>query len=256
MKVIILAGGFGTRLAEYTDLIPKPMVKIGDKPILWHIMNHYSKYGHEDFYLALGYKANIIKDYFLNYHLINSDFSADLSDGSIEIHDSKKINWKVNLINTGLKTMTGGRLKRLRKHIGDETCMLTYGDGLSNVNLDELLKFHKEHGKLVTITAVRPAARFGELIIKNNLVSNFEEKPQVQTGWINGGYFIFEPALLDLIENDDTVLEKEPLEKATKKGQLMAYLHEGFWQCMDTKRDRDFLDEMWNSGNPPWRTNK
>jgi len=256
MKVIILAGGFGTRLAEYTDLIPKPMVKIGDKPILWHIMNHYSKYGHEDFYLALGYKANIIKDYFLNYHLINSDFSADLSDGSIEIHDSKRINWKVNLINTGLKTMTGGRLKRLRNHIGDETCMLTYGDGLSNVNLDELLKFHKEHGKLVTITAVRPAARFGELIIKNNLVSNFEEKPQVQTGWINGGYFIFEPALLDLIENDDTVLEKEPLEEATKKGQLMAYLHEGFWQCMDTKRDRDFLDEMWNSGNPPWRTNK
>ncbi len=252
MKVIILAGGFGTRLAEYTDLIPKPMVEIGDKPILWHIMNHYSQYGHEDFYIALGYKANIIKDYFLNYHLINSDFSADLSDGSIEIHDSKKINWKVNLINTGLKTMTGGRLKRLCKHIGNETCMLTYGDGLSNINLDKLLKFHKEHGKLVTITAVRPTARFGELIIKNNSVSTFQEKPQVQTGWINGGYFIFEPGLLDLIENDDTVLEKEPLEEATNKGQLMAYLHEGFWQCMDTKRDRDFLDEMWNSGDPPW----
>lgn len=253
MKVIILAGGLGTRLAEYTNLIPKPMVLIGDKPILWHIMNYYSKYNHKDFYIALGYKSEIIKDYFLNYHLINSDFTADLSDGSIEIHNSQNINWKVNLINTGLKTKTGGRLKRLKKHIGQETCMLTYGDGLSNVDLDELLKFHKSHGKLVTVTAVHPAARFGELIIKNNIVTHFQEKPQIKSGWINGGYFIFEPGFLDLIKDDNIMLESEPLELAAKQNQLMAYLHKEFWQCMDTKRDKDLLDQMWLSNDAPWK---
>ncbi len=253
MKVIILAGGLGTRLAEYTDLIPKPMVLIGDKPILWHIMNYYSKYNHKDFYIALGYKSEIIKDYFLNYHLINSDFTADLSNGSIEVHDSQKINWRVNLINTGVNTKTGGRLKRLKKYIGKDTCMLTYGDGLSNVDLDKLLKFHKSHGKLVTVTAVHPAARFGELVIEDSIVTHFQEKPQIQSGWINGGYFIFEPGFLDLIEDDNTMLESQPLELASKQNQLMAYLHKGFWQCMDTKRDKDLLDQMWLSNNAPWK---
>lgn len=252
MKVIILAGGFGTRLSEYTEIIPKPMVTIGGRPILWHIMQNYANFGHKDFYLALGYKAEIIKEYFLHYRSLNADFTVDLSTGDIEPYQLDDVDWRVTLVHTGLKTMTGGRVKRLKSFIGNETFMLTYGDGVADINFDALLKFHKSHGKMVTISAVHPGARFGELDIKDQKVVTFQEKPQISQGWINGGYFIMEPRFLDLIENDKTMLEREPLEKAAEMGELMAYNHEGFWQCMDTKRDRDSLEEMWQSGKPPW----
>ena len=252
MKVIILAGGFGTRLSEYTEIIPKPMVKIGGRPILWHIMQNYANFGHKDFYLALGYKAEIIKEYFLHYRSLNADFTVDLSTGDVEPYQLDDVDWKVTLVHTGLKTMTGGRVKRLKSFIGNEAFMLTYGDGVADINFDALLKFHKSHGKMVTISAVHPGARFGELDIKDQKVVTFQEKPQISQGWINGGYFIMEPSFFDLIENDKTILEREPLEKAAEMGELMAYNHEGFWQCMDTKRDRDSLEEMWQSGKPPW----
>ncbi len=221
MKIVILAGGFGTRLSEYTDKIPKPMVPINSKPILVHIMEHYFRYGFKDFYVALGYKGAIIKNYF----------------------KKKTFNWNVNLIHTGTKTMTGGRLKRLKKILGNKTFMMTYGDGLSNVNLKKLLKFHKKNKKLVTLTAVRPPARFGAIKIRGNKVKLFKEKDKVDEGWINGGFFVMEPEFLEYIKNDHTFLEKEPLEKAGKKGQLMAFKHNDFWQCMDTKRDKDNLEQ-------------
>mgnify|MGYP001294173905 CR=1 FL=1 len=220
MKVVILAGGLGTRLSEYTKIIPKPMVKVAGKPILIHIMNHYYKYGFKDFYIALGYKGEIIKKYFKK--------------------DRNK--WNVNLIYTGQKTMTGGRLKRLKRFIGKETFMMTYGDGLSDIDIKKLLSFHKKNKKTVTLTAVRPPARFGALKIKGNKVSYFKEKSKVDEGWINGGYFVMEPKFLDYIKNDGTFLEKEPLEKIANKGQLCAFKHNGFWQCMDTKRDKDKLE--------------
>ncbi len=253
MKVMILAGGFGTRLSEYTEAVPKPMVTVGGRPILWHIMKTYAHFGHKDFYLALGYKAQLIKEYFLNYHALNSDFTINLEDGNIISHNIDEANWRVTLVDTGLESLTGGRVKRLKSYIGDEPFMLTYGDGLSDINLDSLLKFHKGHGKLVTVSAVHPGARFGELGIKDDRVISFQEKPQTSQGWINGGYFIIEPKFFDLIEGDETVLEREPLEIAAKMGELMAYKHEGFWQCMDTKRDKDFLEELWDEGRPPWK---
>ena len=253
MKVIILAGGFGTRLSEYTEDIPKPMVTVGGKPILWHIMKTYAKFNHKDFYLALGYKAEMIKEYFLNYRSLNADFSVDLSTGSIEPYQLDDVDWKVTLANTGLKTMTGGRVKRLKSFIGNEPFMLTYGDGVSDIDLDALLKFHKSHGKMVTVSAVHPVARFGELNIEDQKVVTFQEKPQITQGWINGGYFIIEPSFFDLIDNDDTILEREPLERAAELGELMAYHHDGFWQCMDTKRDRESLEELWAAGNAPWQ---
>lgn len=253
MKTIILAGGFGTRLAEYTELIPKPMVPIGNKPILWHIMNTYAHYGFKDFYLALGYKAEYVKEYFLNFHSLNSDFTVDLKDGSITNLTQDHIDWRVTLVNTGLNTMTGGRLKRFKDHIGNDTFLLTYGDGVANVNINKLVNFHKSHGKMVTVTAVHPGARFGELDISNDVVKSFREKPQTAQGWINGGYFVFEPSFFDLINGDETILEKEPLEKAAQMGELVAFKHEGFWQCMDTKRDKDFLEELWISGKAPWK---
>jgi len=252
MKVILLAGGFGTRLSEYTDVIPKPMVPIGGKPILWHIMQTYAHYDHKDFYVALGYKAEIIKDYFLNYRALNADFTIDLSAGSITSHQVDSVDWRVTLVNTGNNSMTGGRVKRLQSFIGNETCMLTYGDGVSDIDLDSLLAFHRKHGKMVTISAVRPAARFGELEIEGSRVLSFQEKPQLHNGWINGGFFIFEPEFFDLIEGDGTLLEREPLEQAAKSGELMAYHHEGFWHCMDTKRDHDLLESLWIKG-APWR---
>jgi glucose-1-phosphate cytidylyltransferase len=253
MKVIILAGGFGTRISEFTGLIPKPMIPIGGKPILWHIMNTYSKYNHKDFFVALGYKSEVVKEYFHNYRALNSDFTVDLGNGEIKSHQNDEIDWKVTLVDTGEKTMTGGRVKRLKKFIGEETCLITYGDGVSNINLDELLKFHKSHGKLVTVTAVRPSARFGELDIDGTMVKSFQEKPQLKEGWINGGYFVVEPAFFDYIENDQTLLEREPLEAISAIGELMAFKHDGFWQCMDTKRDFDMLESMWADDIAPWK---
>jgi len=252
MKVIILAGGYGTRIAEYTDVIPKPMISIGGKPLIWHIMQIYSKYGHKDFYVALGYKAEVIKKYFLNYRSINDDFSLDLSDGKVIYHEKNNNDWRLSLIHTGNNSMTGGRIKRLKEFIGNETCMMTYGDGLANINLDNLLQFHKKHGKLVTVSAVRPPARFGEMEIVENEVKSFKEKPQLQEGWINGGFFIFEPKFFEYIDGDHTSLEKEPLEKIASMGELKAYKHDGFWQCMDTKRDLDLLRKLWEEG-PPWK---
>ena len=221
MKVVILAGGFGTRLSEYTKSIPKPMVKINGKPILIHIIDHYLKYGFDNFYIALGYKGNFIKEYF----------------------KKKKLNFKVNLIDTGLKTMTGGRLKRLKKQLGNDTFLLTYGDGISNVNLDKLVKFHKKNKKLITLTAVRPPARFGAIKILGKKVKTFKEKSKLDEGWINGGFFVVEPKFLNFIKGDKTFLEREPLERASKNNQLLAFKHNGFWQCMDTKRDKDFLEQ-------------
>lgn len=250
MKVIILAGGFGTRISEYTDVVPKPMVPIGGKPIVWHIMNTFSEFNHTDFYLALGYKAEVIKDYFLNYRSLNEDFTVNLLDGKITSHHNHSKDWRVTLVDTGDNTMTGGRVKRMKEFIGDEPCMITYGDGLANVNLNELLDFHNNHKKMVTLTAVRPSARFGELDLDNDKVISFQEKPQLHQGWINGGYFIVNPEFFDFIDGDSTMLEREPLEKISEMGELMAFRHEGFWQCMDTKRDHELLESLLKSGAP------
>jgi len=253
LKVILLAGGFGIRLSEYTESIPKPMVTIGGQPILWHIMRSYAHFGFKDFYIALGYKAQLIKNYFLHYHSLNADFTVDLSTGSISRHQSFSIDWRVTLVNTGTDSMTGGRVKRLKSLIGDETFMLTYGDGLADIDLSALLDFHRGHGRMVTVTAVRPVARFGELKISNDRVIDFKEKAQMNKGWINGGYFVIEPSFFELLADDHTVLEREPLEQAAYMGELMAFRHEGFWQCMDTKRERDMLEELWSSGKAAWK---
>ncbi len=250
MKVIILAGGFGSRLSEFTQTIPKPMVPIGGKPIIWHIMNRYSKFGYKDFGVALGYKAEILKNYFANYKVVNSDFTVELFSGKVETLNNSDVDWRITLVDTGLNTKTGGRIKQMKNHIGNETFMVTYGDGIADIDIDKLLHFHRSHGKLVTMTAVRPTARFGELRLEGNLVKKFEEKPQLEEGWINGGFFVMEPAFLELIQGDDVMLEREPLEKAAELGELMAYRHKGFWQCMDTKRDNELLEEMWANGAP------
>ena len=252
MKVLILAGGFGTRLSEYTEATPKPMVTVGGKPMLWHIMNSYASFGHKDFYIALGYKGDVIKDYFLNYRSLNAEFTVDLATGQVVPHQVDDVDWKVTLADTGQNSFTGGRVKRMQKFIGQEPFMLTYGDGVSNIDLDALLQFHKSHGKMVTVSAVHPGARFGELRIDRGQVHSFQEKPQMGDGWINGGYFVIEPQFLDLIAGDETILEREPLELAAKMGELMAFEHHGFWQCMDTKRDRDLLEELWAQGAAPW----
>jgi glucose-1-phosphate cytidylyltransferase len=252
MKVILLAGGFGTRLAEYTDTIPKPMVPVGGKPILWHIMQTYAHYGHKDFYVALGYKAEVIKEYFLNYRVLNADFTVDLASGAVTHHQVDPVDWRITLVNTGDATMTGGRVKRMQSFIGNETCMLTYGDGVADIDLDALLAFHRSHGKMITVSAVRPGARFGELEMNGSHVVSFQEKPQMHDGWINGGYFVVEPEFFSSIAGDSTLLEREPLEQATQAAQLMAYRHEGFWQCMDTKRDHELLESLWARGDAPW----
>ena len=252
MKVVILAGGFGTRLGEYTESIPKPMVTVGGRPILWHIMKTYAHFGYNDFYLALGYKAEVIKDYFLHYHSLNADFTVDLASGNIQPHQIEETDWRVTLVNTGIETMTGGRIKRLQSFIGDEPFLLTYGDGVANINLKALVNFHKNHGKMVTMSAVRPSARFGDLDFDGDRVSSFQEKPQLHEGWINGGFFVCEPELFNYIDDDTQMLEREPLEKVLQAGELMAYKHDGFWHCMDTKRDRDILESLW-SQEAPWR---
>ena len=252
-QVVILCGGYGTRLSEETQLKPKPMVEIGGKPILWHIMKIFEKHNMQDFHLALGYKADFIKDYFLKYNSLNNDFSVNLKSGKIKFNDIIEENWNINLTDTGLNTMTGGRLLRLKESLkNEETFMLTYGDGVSNVDLTRLLEFHKSHGRIATVTAVRPPIRFGELIINDNKVEEFAEKPQAGKGWINGGFFVFNKEIFNYIEDDSIMLEREPLEKLSKMGELMAYKHDDFWQCMDTIREKEILEGLLNSNSAPW----
>lgn len=253
MKVIVLAGGLGTRLSEYTETIPKPMVTVGGRPLLWHIMRRYAQYGHKDFYLALGYRAELIKEYFLNYRSLNADFTVELDTGSVRPLQTDETDWRVTLVDTGLESMTGGRVKRMQQFVGHEPFMLTYGDGVANLDFAKLLAFHKKHGKMVTVTAVRPGARFGELEITGDQVASFQEKPQMGQGWINGGFFVVQPEFFDLIQGDGMVLEREPLERVARMGELAAYRHNGFWQCMDTKRDKDLLEGLWRSKKVPWQ---
>ncbi len=253
MKVVLLAGGFGTRLSELTGNIPKPMVPVGDKPIIMHIMNLYAKNGFNEFIIAAGYKADYLKQFFANYSLVNSDYSIDLSTGDIKIHKAPSLDWKVTIIDTGLETMTGGRIKRLKDYIGDDRFLLTYGDGVSDVDINSVIDHHDKQGKLLTMTAVRPSARFGELIIEDGKVTKFEEKPQLHDGWINGGFFVCENAVLDYITGDHEMFEREPMDKLCRDKEIAAFQHEGYWQCMDSKRDHDKLNDMWESGQAPWK---
>jgi len=254
MKTVILCGGKGTRLSEETSLLPKPMIKIGEKPMLWHIMNIYSNYGQNEFILALGYKGEIIKEYFLNYYALNSDLTIDISSGQVNYQQSQKQNWKVELVDTGMNTLTGGRLLRLESMLRPQgTFMLTYGDGVANIDINALVEFHKSHGKIATVTAVHPTARFGGITLNGNQIAEFKEKQQGVEGLINGGFFVFEPEIFDYLENDKTILERNPLEKLANDTQLMAYKHSGFWQCMDTIRERNILEELWTTGIPPWK---
>jgi glucose-1-phosphate cytidylyltransferase len=253
MKVVILAGGLGTRLMEETIIRPKPMVEIGGKPMLWHIMNIYASHGFNDFIVACGYKGELIKEYFHNFVIHSSDYVIDMRDGSREVLNASKENWRVAAIDTGATTMTGGRLRRLKQWIGDETFLVTYGDGVGNIDIGELVKFHRAHGKIATVTAVRPPARFGTLLLDGDKVSEFSEKPQVGEGWINGGFFVLEPSVFDCIDSDETSFEREPLERLARSGNLMARRHEGFWHPLDTMRDRQLLESMWEKGDAPWK---
>lgn len=253
MKVVILAGGLGTRLSEETVVKPKPMVEIGDHPILWHIMKIYSSFGHHDFVICLGYKGHCIKEYFLHYALHNTDVTFDLGKESVEFHRQATEPWRVTLVDTGLHTMTGGRLRRIRQHLGDEPFFMTYGDGVGDVDIAKLERFHRAHGKLATVTAVRPLGRFGSLKLDGAMVERFEEKPPDEGGWINAGFFVLSPKVIDLIEGDQTVWEKEPLENLAQSGNLHAYQHTGFWQPMDTLRDKHQLERMWERGAAPWK---
>ena len=253
MKTVILAGGFGTRLSEYTKTIPKPMVEIGGKPILWHIMNHYAHYGYKDFVVALGYKGEVIKNYFLQYYALNNDFTIDLSNGNVKYINEFTRDWRVTLVDTGAHSLTGGRVKRLQHIIGEEDFMMTYGDAVCDINIRELVNRYQASGCLAMVTAVHPTARFGELQIDDeDFVRSFKEKPQVNQGWINGGFFVLSPKIFDYIEGDLTTFEAEPLERLAAEGQLKTYRHEGFWQCMDTVRDREKLNKMWEDNCAPW----
>ncbi len=253
MKVLLLAGGYGTRLSEETDIRPKPMIEIGGKPIIWHIMKMYSHYGFNDFVILLGYKGYYIKEYFANYFLHQSDITIDMRNGNMEVHNNSAEPWKVTLIDTGLESMTGGRIKRAKEYIDNETFMLTYGDGVSNVNIHDLVVFHQQNGKQATMTAIQPAGRFGALDIETNLVKEFVEKPAGDGNWINGGFMVCEPKILDLIENDATIFEQYPLQTLAKNGELCAYKHTGFWQCMDTLRDKITLNDLWDKNMAPWK---
>lgn len=252
MKVAILAGGAGTRLMEETEVRPKPMVEIAGRPILWHIMMHYSHHGFNEFAIALGYKGQHIKKYLLDYGTLQSTLTVHTHSGEVERHDNGYPDWTVHLVDTGLRTMTGGRIKRLQPYLGDSTFMLTWGDGVSDVDLDRLLDFHCSHGRLATVTAVRPPARFGHIQFDGDRVVEFSEKPQTAEGWINGAFFVLEPEVFDYIDRDDTHWEREPMERLAREGQLMAYRHEGFWQCMDTLRDKRLLENLAESGAAPW----
>jgi glucose-1-phosphate cytidylyltransferase len=254
MKVVILAGGRGTRLAEETASRPKPMVEIGGKPLLWHIMSIYASHGHNEFVVACGYRAELIKEWFRNAYLSSSDFVIDLASGAVDVLNPARLDWKVALVDTGLDTMTGGRLRRLADMLRTGTFMVTYGDGVGDVDVGALLAFHRAHGKAGTVTAVRPPARFGGLVLENGRVREFSEKPQTEAGWINGGFFVFEPSVLGHIADDHTSLEREPLERLAQEGELMAYRHEGFWQPMDTLREKELLESLWASGSAPWKT--
>lgn len=253
MKVAILAGGKGTRIAEETDVRPKPMVEIGGRPILWHIMQHYAFYGFTNFVIALGYKGDYIKRYMLDFAVAESDLTVNVATGEFLCRQDRRPDWTVELIDTGLETMTGGRIKRLAPYMGNSTFMLTWGDGVSDVNLHKLLEFHRSHGKLATVTAVRPPARFGHMVFDGCRVVEFSEKPQASEGWINGAFFVLEPGIFDYIQGDQTAWEREPMEKLARDGQLMAYMHTGFWQCMDTVRDKRLLESLWASGRAPWK---
>lgn len=253
MQVVILAGGRGTRLAEETSTRPKPMVEIGGRPILWHLMSFFASYGFKEFMVACGYKGDMIKEYFRNIYVHECDFVIDLKDGSLRTVNQSRIDWRVGVIDTGLETMTGGRMRRLRPFLGDETFLMTYGDGLSDVDVCKLVEFHKSHGKLATVTAVRPPSRFGSLRLSDGRVEEFAEKAQADAGWINGGFFVLEPGVLDYIDGDDTSFEREPLERLANAGELMAFKHPDFFQPMDTLREREMLESLWASGNAPWK---
>jgi glucose-1-phosphate cytidylyltransferase len=253
MKVGILAGGLGARLAEETETKPKPMVEIGGQPIMWHIMKHYNHYGYNKFVVALGYKGEYIKKYFVDYCQLNRNLTVNIKNGDVMKHDGSSTDWIVDLIDTGRDTQTGGRIKRLAPYMGNETFMLTWGDGVSDINLHDLVKFHKSHGKLATLTAVRPPARFGHIALNGDQIVEFSEKVQTKEGWINGAFFVLEPEVFDYIDGDLTQWEKEPLENLAQDGQLMAYRHNSFWQCMDNLRDKRRLDELWQLENPPWK---
>lgn len=254
MRVGILAGGVGSRLAEETEIKPKPMVEIGGKPILWHIMQHYSYYGFNDFVIALGYKGEYIKKYMIDYCSLNGNLRVDFQNGDIKVEGRDTENWKLDLVDTGYGTATGGRIKRLAPYLSNDTFMLTWGDGVSNINLEKLIEFHKSHGRLATVTAVRPPARFGKLNINGIVVEQFSEKPQLDEGWINGAFYVLEPGIFEYISGDETQWEKEPMEDLARDGQLMAYKHESFWQCMDTLRDKKLLESIWQTGDAPWKT--
>jgi len=254
MKVVILAGGLGTRISEETVVRPKPMVEIGGKPILWHIMKIYSHYGYNDFVVCLGFKGYMIKEYFSNYFLHMSDVTFDMKHNTMEVHEQYAEHWKVTLVETGTDTMTGGRLKKVAPYIGDETFMVTYGDGVSNVNISELVAYHRKHGKAATVTATQPSGRFGALNLDDaDQVKSFQEKPAGDGSWINGGFFVLEPKMLDLIAGDSAIFEKEPLERLARDGQLIAYKHNDFWYAMDTLRDKNHLESLWQAGTAPWK---
>lgn len=254
MKVGILAGGKGSRLAEETSIKPKPMVEIGGHPIIWHIMKTYAQYGFKDFVIALGYKGEVLKKYMVDYLSLDGNITVDFKAGRVKNQNHGVLDWTVDLVDTGMETMTGGRIKRLAPYVNNETFMLTWGDGVSDINLKDLLAFHRSHGKLATLTAVRPPARYGHLIFDGDRVREFNEKPQIGEGWINGAFFVLEPEVFDYIEGDDTQWEREPMERLAQDGQLMAYRHDSFWQCMDTLREKHILETLWQSGKPPWRT--
>lgn len=254
MKVVILAGGFGTRISEESHLKPKPMLEIGGKPILWHIMKSYATHGFNEFIICAGYKQHVIKEWFANYFLHNSDITFDFTNGDeVIVHNQFCESWKVTVIDTGLNTMTGGRIKRIKKYLDNEPFLLTYGDGLADIDIMKSLEFHNSHGKLMTMSAVLPEGRFGIMDISENRINSFREKSQEDAGWINGGFMVCSPKIIDYIKDDSTMLEREPIEKIASEGQLMSYKHSGFWQCMDTLRDKEKLEDLWNSGNAPWK---
>lgn len=253
MKVVILAGGYGTRISEESQYKPKPMIEIGEKPILWHIMKYYASYGFDDFLILAGYKQYVIKEYFADYFLHNSDVTFDLANNHMTVHNVNAEKWKVTIVDTGLNTMTGGRVKRIKDYIGDETFMLTYGDGLCDVDLDALNKYHMNHGKIATITMANIAQQKGVLDVHDGVINSFREKDDSDGALINGGYMVLNSEIFDYLENDKTVLEKEPMKKLAAEGQLMGFKHDGFWQCMDTQREKQKLEELWASGNAPWK---